>query len=163
MPCQASQPSTRNPLVTISSLLSTAVGTTSTGIPRLQSQRVLTSPGGARTLPSPSLQSQGATRLSPSCTHYRWMRETVVLKAAWMSATEQVDTTNCLCAWSCSLTYCQCRELGLRHPRGAWLYWPAPAHACPGPCGPWNTTGAAVSTHAVPSALKPSGHPWLHA
>lgn len=34
VPRQASRPSIRNPLLTISSLLSTAVGTTSTGIPR---------------------------------------------------------------------------------------------------------------------------------
>ena len=111
-------------------LAATATGATSTGISRFpqglrrlpqlcpQSQRALTSPRGARALASPSLWSQGDARLRPSCTHYRWMRETVVLKAAWMSATEQVDTTNCLCAWSCSLTYCQGREFGLRHPAG---------------------------------------------
>lgn len=34
VPCRASRASIRNPLLTISSLLSTAVGTTSPGIPR---------------------------------------------------------------------------------------------------------------------------------
>lgn len=67
----------------------------------------------------PSWQPEGAARPSPSYTHYRWIRETVVLKAAWMSATEQVETTSCLCAWSCSLTYCQ--------GRGLWI------STCPGP------------------------------
>lgn len=46
----------------------------------------------------PSWQPEGAARPIPSYTHYRWIRETVVLKAAWMSATEQVETTSCLCA-----------------------------------------------------------------
>lgn len=60
------------------------------------------------------------------------MRETVVLKAAWMSATEQVDTTSCLCARSCSLTYCQGREHGVKPRRGC-----------------------------LPHTLTPPGQPWL--
>lgn len=119
----SARPADKNPLLEISSLVCTAMGKSSTGTPHSPQGVYLSTmpkgpnePWGARAIPSPSPNPSSATRLSPSCTHYRWMRETVVLKAAWMSATEQVDTTNCLCAWSCSLTYCQCRELRLRHP-----------------------------------------------
>lgn len=112
------------------------------------------SPGGTGALPGPSPQRQGAAGLSPSCTHYRWMRETVVLKAAWMSATEQVDTTSCLCARSCSLTYCQGREPGVKPSRG-----------CPtGPHLPrpyWDGAGAPVPTARCTGGLPPPGHPWL--
>lgn len=55
---------------------------------------------------SSTLPTTGARPVSSS-THYLWMRATIVLKAAWTSAMEQVETTGCLWAWSCSLTYYQ--------------------------------------------------------
>lgn len=39
-------------------------------------------------------------------THNLWIRVTIVLKAAWTSATEQVDTIGWACSWSNSATYC---------------------------------------------------------
>lgn len=39
-------------------------------------------------------------------THNLWMRVTMVLKAAWTSAAEHVETMGWPCSWSNSATYC---------------------------------------------------------
>lgn len=45
-------------------------------------------------------------RVCMYATHNLWMRVTMVLKAAWTSAAEQVDTMGWACSWSNSATYC---------------------------------------------------------
>lgn len=45
-------------------------------------------------------------RVCMRATHNLWMRVTMVLKAAWTSAAEQVDTMGWACSWSNSATYC---------------------------------------------------------
>lgn len=50
--------------------------------------------------------------------HNLWMRVTMVLKAAWISAAEQVDTMGWACSWSNSATYC--RET---HERDVMIYY----------------------------------------
>lgn len=39
-------------------------------------------------------------------THNFWMRVSTADSTAWISAAEHVQTTGCLCTWSCSTTYC---------------------------------------------------------
>lgn len=53
-------------------------------------------------------------------THNLWMRVTMVLKAAWTSAAEQVDTMGWACSCSNSATYCtETHEMDMV---SSWIY-----------------------------------------
>lgn len=78
--------------------------------------RVAVAAGGTEKLP-PTQGEVEAGGGQKTGTYNLWMRETMVLKAAWMSAVVQVQTTGRRCFWSRSERYWEGREISASAPQ----------------------------------------------